>query len=100
MRSKSNFPCPGFLLPMLDMCEPHDDPKRFFWPIEDEGYGYQNHATRGKKADEMGVFLIRVHRRQRRFPDIDCTMAENPCEVGHLILPNAGIVKLVRGLVI
>ena len=100
MRPKSNFPCAGYFLPILNTCEPHDDPKRFFGPIEDEGYGYQNHATRWKKADEMGVFFIRVHGCQRCFPDIDGTLAEHPCEIGHLILPNAGIVKLLSGLVV
>ncbi len=85
---------------MLDACEPHDDPERFLRPIEDEGYGYQNHATEGKKADEMGVFLIWVHRRQRCFPDIDRTLAEYSSKIGHLILPNAGVVKLLRGLAI
>ena len=98
MRSKSKFPCPGFLLRILDACEPHDNPKRFFGPIENEGYGYQNHTTRGKKADEMRVFLIRVHGRQRCFPNIDCTLAEYSSEIGHLILPNTGIVKLLRDL--
>ena len=100
MRSKCNFPCPGFLLPELDACEPHDDPERFLGPIEDEGYGYQNYATRGKKADEMRVFFIRVHRRQRCFPDINCTLAEYSSEIRHLILTNAGFVKLLRGLAV
>ena len=100
MRSKSNLPCTGYLLPMLDTCEPHDDSERFFGPIEEEGYGYQNHAARGEKADKMGVLFIRIHWRQRCLPDIDCTLAEYSSEIGHAIYPNAGVMKLLRCLAV